>query len=148
MGASERRKYRIKIAVFPARAKKPYYKVWVYVDGERVASLERILNPDFPLKWFLYNQSLLSEGYARIVKTAKGTVKIAFATGVERHFKLFTFYLCSILNTRSARRADCYARCWSSVDAPSPVVDTIWELFRHVHTRRFSRMLRGFCSCR
>lgn len=148
MGEPGHKKYTMRVTIVPVKARKPYYAVWIYVEGKRVAGLKKVLNPDLVTKWFLYNQVLLSEGYARVVKTQRGTVKILFSRGVERHFKLFLFHIYSVLNTRSAGRADCYARCWSSVDATSPVVDVLWELAGRVHVKKLSRMLRGFCSCK
>lgn len=142
-----REKMSFKLVLVPIKARKPYYIIWLYIEGSRIAQLERLRDPDLATKWLLYNQSLINEGYVKVTKTGKGTVRVAFSKNVERHFKIYLFYVYSVLNTRSKRRADCLARCWSSIDAVTPVVDVLWELSRIVERRRFSKLLRGYCLC-
>lgn len=138
----------LKVVIVPAQARKPYFTVQVYEHGKRVFQGKRIIKPDYVLRWFIYNQSLLDSGFAKINRKKSGSVIVVFGDTAERHFKLFMFHVYSVLNVRSARRADCLARCWSQIDTISPVVDALWELSRITDVKRFSSSLRGYCLCK
>jgi|GEM_PF-1579435 len=139
---------RLKVVIQYIPARRPYYMVRCYDYGRPVLQAKRIVKPDYVLRWFLYNQSLLDQGLATVKRRDGGTVRVSFSELVERHSKVFLLYVYSILNVRSSRRVDCLARCWSRVDVVSPVVDALWELSRITDVRRFSGLLRGYCLCR
>jgi hypothetical protein len=143
-----RRITRLKVVIQLIRARRPYYAVRYYESGRLILQAKRVVKPDYILRWFLYNQSLLDQGLTQVKRRASGTVQITFSETVERHFKVFLLYVYSILNIRSSRRVDCLARCWSRLDVVSPVVDVLWELSRITDVRRFSGLLRGYCLCR
>ncbi|MEM1696694.1 MAG: hypothetical protein QXQ90_08890 [Desulfurococcaceae archaeon] len=129
-------------------AKKPYYIVTIYDRGWRIEVIKRILKPEFITRWFTYNQSLLEFNYAVIKeKRDKKTISIAFDEAASRHFTIYVFYLWSISNLRSSRKVDCLAKCWSMIDAISPVADILRELSRSVDRKRFVGALRGYCLC-
>lgn len=138
---------RLKVVVQLVRAKKPYYIVRCYDAGRLILQAKRIVKPEHVLKWFMFNQVLVDQGYVRVEKSPSGTIRVVFSDHVERHFKIFLFHVYSVLNIKSATRAECFAKCWSRLDTVSPVVDALWELSRMVDVKRFSRIARGYCSC-
>ncbi|WP_448578661.1 hypothetical protein [Thermosphaera sp.] len=137
---------RLKVVLQPVKAGKPYYMIACY-DSGRLILRARKARPEHVLKWFLFNQVLLDQGYVKIKEKANGTVQIVFSDSADRHFKIFLFHVYSVLNIKSSSRAECLARCWSRLDTISPVVDTLWELSRMVDVKKFSRLARGYCSC-
>ncbi|ADG91041.1 hypothetical protein [Thermosphaera aggregans] len=137
---------RLKAVLQPVRAGKPYYMVVCYDSGRPILRTKRV-RPEHVLKWFLFNQVLLDQGYVEIKEKSNGVVQIVFSGSADRHFKIFLFHVYSVLNIKSSNRAECLARCWSSLDTISPVVDALWELSRMVDVKKFSRLARGYCSC-
>jgi hypothetical protein len=137
---------RLKAVLQPVRAGKPYYMVVCYDSGRPILRAKRV-RPEHVLKWFLFNQVLLDQGYVEIKEKSNGVVQIVFSGSADRHFKIFLFHVYSVLNIKSSSRAECLARCWSSLDTISPVVDALWELSRMVDVKKFSRLARGYCSC-
>jgi hypothetical protein len=107
-----------------------------------------VTKPEHILRWFLYNQSLIDQGLVSIRRKSSGTIQVVFSESVERHFKIFLLHVYSVLNIRSDRKAECLAKCWSRLDAISPIIDVLWELSRITDVRRFSGLLRGYCLCR
>lgn len=139
----------LKVVAVLVEVEKPYYLIRVYESGRLITTLKRFLKPEYIKRWFFYNQSLLEYKYVEIKERRnKKTISIAFDEAVSRHFKIFVFYLYSIVNLKSYRRVDCLARCWSRIDATSPVLDTLLELSRITESKRFSGLLRGYCLCR
>ena len=142
-------KFQFKVVVQLVKAKKPYYLVRAYETGKLIYQGKKLVNPDYALKWLLYNQSLVEYGHVRVKKKEKtGTITIGFTDFASRHFKLFLFHVVSVLNIKSARKADCLARCWSRIDATSPIIDSLWELSRMIEPKRFTSLLRGYCLCK
>lgn len=139
---------RIKFVALLIDAKNPYYIVRVYDTGRLVSTIKKIFDLDFIKTWFFYNQSLVEYGYvSTIVKRGGRTVAIVFDEAVSRHVNLFLFYLYSVSNLKSRGRVDCLAKCWSRIDAASPIVDVLLELSRMVESKRFFNLLRGYCLC-
>jgi hypothetical protein len=139
---------KLKVVVQPIPAKRSYYIVRCYESGRLVLLAKRVVKPEYVLKWFLYNQSLIDQGLVSIRRKTSGTIQIAFSESIERHFKVFLLHIYSVLNIRSTRKAECLARCWSQLDVVSPIIDVLWELSRITNVRRFSGLLRGYCLCR
>lgn len=130
-------------------AKKPYYIIRAYDSGKLLITVRRIVKPEYAERWFLYNQSLIEYGYVRIVKRRGGrTVCFVFDEASGRQFELFLLYILSISNLKSPRRIDCLAKCWSQIDAVSPLIDVFLELERITDEKRFIGLLRGYCLCR
>jgi hypothetical protein len=138
---------RLKVVIQLVQAKKPYYLVRCYDAGRLVFQGKRLVKPDYALKWLLYNQALVEQGLVR-VESKSDVTRVVFSELAERHFKLFLFHVYSVLNIRSARRADCLARCWSRIDAISPIIDLLWDLMKITELKRFSSLLRGYCLCK
>ncbi|MEM2078881.1 MAG: hypothetical protein QXH45_06435 [Thermosphaera sp.] len=145
--ASGKDKPVLKLVIAPVPAARPYYLATVYEEGRVIARLKRISSPEHITRWLIYNQSLVRHGYVRLEKSGKGVVRVSFNRLVDRHFKLFLFHAYSVSNIKSLAKADCLAKCWSSIDSVSPLIDVLWELSRITDQKRFTRMLRGYCSC-
>jgi hypothetical protein len=139
---------RLKVVIQLVPARKPYYIVRCYDTGRLVLLAKRVTKPEHILRWFLYNQSLIDQGLVSIKRKSSGTIQVVFSESVERHFKIFLLHVYSVLNIRSDRKAECLAKCWSRLDAISPIIDVLWELSRITDVRRFSGLLRGYCLCR
>jgi len=139
---------RLKVVIQPVPARRPYYVVRGYDAGRLVLSVRRVAKPEHVLRWFLYNQSLIDQGFVSVRRKSSGAVQVVFSELVERHFKIFLLHVYSVLNIRSDRKAECLARCWSRLDTISPIIDVLWELSRITDVRRFSGLLRGYCLCR
>ncbi|MEM4620461.1 MAG: hypothetical protein QW607_09645 [Desulfurococcaceae archaeon] len=129
-------------------SRKPYYLVRLYESGDLTCVLKKILKPEYIRRWLLYNQSLLEYGYVKVFEKRGGrTITVVFDEFSMRHFKLYTLYLHSIINLKSSRRVDCLARCFSNIDATSPVIDLLLDLSRTIDRKKFIGLLRGFCLC-
>ncbi len=139
---------RLKVVIQPVPARRPYYIVKCYDAGRLVLLAKRIAKPEHVLRWFFYNQSLIDQELVSVKRKSNGTLQVIFSELVERHFKIFLLHVYSVLNIRSGRKAECLARCWSRLDAISPIIDVLWELSRITDVRRFSGLLRGYCLCR
>ncbi|MEM0224811.1 MAG: hypothetical protein QXS24_06750 [Desulfurococcaceae archaeon] len=147
MSASSKRQ--LKVVANLIEARKPYYLVRAYDSGKLVMSIKRIIKPEYVKRWFFYNQSLIQYGHVVIREKGENrTIRIEFDEATSRHFKIFLYYLYSISNLRSFRKVDCLARCWSKIDATTPVVDLLWDISRSIDQKRFSGLLRGYCLCR
>jgi len=139
---------RLKVVIQLVQAKKPYYLVRCYDAGRLVFQGRRLVKQDYALKWLLYNQALIEQGLVRVESRDGVATRVVFSEQAERHFKLYLLYVYSVLNIRSSRRVDCLAKCWSRIDAISPVVDLLWDLMKITDPKRFSSLLRGYCLCR
>jgi hypothetical protein len=139
---------RLKVVIQLVRAKKPYYLVRCYDAGKLIFQGKRLVKPDYALKWLLYNQAPIEQGLVRVESRSNGATRIVFNEQAERYFKLYLFHIYSVLNIRSARRADCLAMCWSRIDAISPIIDLLWDLMKITEPKRFSSLLRGYCLCK
>jgi NADH:ubiquinone oxidoreductase subunit D len=139
---------KLKVVIQQVRAKKPYYLVRCYDSGRLIFQGKRLVKSDYALKWILYNQALVEQELAKVESRRGNSIRVVFSEHAERHFKLYLFYINSVLNIRSARRADCLARCWSRIDAISPIIDILLELMKITDPKRFSSLLRGYCLCR
>jgi len=139
---------RLKVVIQLVQAKKPYYLVRCYDAGRLVFQGRRLVKQDYALKWLLYNQALIEQGLVRVESRGGGATRVVFSEQAERHFKLYLLYIYSVLNIRSSRKVDCLAKCWSRIDAISPVVDLFWDLMKITDPKRFSSLLRGYCLCR
>uniref|UniRef100_A0A7J3PK31 Uncharacterized protein n=1 Tax=Staphylothermus marinus TaxID=2280 RepID=A0A7J3PK31_STAMA len=129
-------------------SRKPYYLVRFYESGDLTGVLKKVLKPEFIKRWLLYNQSLLEYGYVKVFEKRGGrTITVVFDEFSMRHFKLYTLYLHSIVNLKSNRRVDCLAKCFSNIDATSPVIDLLLDLSRIIDRKKFIGLLRGFCLC-
>jgi len=139
---------RLKVVIQPVQAKKPYYLVKCYDAGRLVFQGRRLVKQDYALKWLLYNQALIEQGLVRVESRGGSATRVVFSEQAERHFKLYLLYVYSVLNIRSSRRVDCLAKCWSRIDAISPIIDLLWDLMKIIDPKRFSSLLRGYCLCR
>jgi len=139
---------RLKVVIQPVQAKKPYYLVKCYDAGRLVFQGRRLVKQDYALKWLLYNQALIEQGLVRVESRGGSATRVVFSEQAERHFKLYLLYVYSVLNIRSSRRVDCLAKCWSRIDAISPIIDLLWDLMKITDPKRFSSLLRGYCLCR
>jgi hypothetical protein len=139
---------RLKVVIQLVQAKKPYYLVRCYDAGRLVFQGRRLVKQDYALKWLLYNQALIEQGLVRVESRGGPATRVVFSEQAERHFKLYLLYVYSVLNIRSSRKVDCLAKCWSRIDAISPVVDLLWDLMKITDPKRFSSLLRGYCLCR
>ena len=139
---------RLKVVIQLVQAKKPYYLVRCYDAGRLVFQGRRLVKQDYALKWLLYNQALIEQGLVRVESRGGVATRVVFSEQAERHFKLYLLYIYSVLNIRSSRKVDCLAKCWSRIDAISPVVDLFWDLMKITDPKRFSSLLRGYCLCR
>ncbi len=139
---------KLKVVIQPVYSTKPYHIVRCYDTGRLIVFGKKIYKQDLVLRWLLYNQSLIDQGFVKVMKKEKGSTRVVFDEKAERHFKLFIFHIYSVLNIRSSKRADCLAKCWSRLDAISPIIDILWELMKMSDQKRFSSLLRGYCLCR